>query len=237
MRFDPSHKLPSFSPIAKLFVGLFTTLMLLVCLWAVWIYTVSKGEVDEANLPAYLRTNTQDNLSPQDEINVIASDTETVLAPVWDTEHAGEPERLDSAAIDSMTELAQEESQLEAVDSVALRGQSDEPYADNESQLRHNLGLAHTHVNGQTLLFFALGALFLFTSVKWKTKKFILWTFAACIFVHAIGLSGEGFHWVFDDILALSGVVMLTLIAYMSLMIYVDLGRTPKTDQKQVGGN
>lgn len=234
MRLDPADKLPSFSPIAKLFVGLFTTLMLLVCLWAVWIYTVSKGEVDEDNLPAYLQPNAQDNLSPEDEIDAIASDTETVLAPVWDSSHAGEPERLDSADIDSMEELA-EANEDEVSDSTALLGRSNEPQTEGESRLRHNLGLAHTHVNGQTLLFFALGAMFLFTSVKWKTKRIILWTFAVCILVHAIGLSGQGFCWIFDDVLALSGVVMLVLIAYMCLMIYVDLGRTPRTEQKTAG--
>lgn len=229
MRLDPADKLPSFSPLAKLFVGLFTTLMLLVCLWAVWIYTVSKGEVDEDNLPAYLQTDPRDNLTSGEEIDAIASDSEAVLAPMWDSSHAGEPEKIDSADIDSMEELAENQ---EAVDSAALRGSFGEPNVDSESHLRHNLGLAHTHVNGQSLLFFALGALFLFTSVKWKTKKIVLWSFAICIFVHAVGLSGQGFHWVFDDILALSGLLMLALIAYMCLMIYVDLGRTPKGEQK-----
>ena len=235
MRLDPADKLPSFSPLAKLFVGLVTTLMLLVCLWAVWIYQVSKGEVDEDHLPAYLQSKTQDNLTPEQEIDAIASDSETVLAPVWDSSHAGEPEKLDSTDIDSMEELAETEEVPEASDSSALPVGSNEPYVDGESHLRYNLGLAHTHVNGQTLLFFALGLLFLFTSVKPKTKRIVLWSFAACILIHAVGLSGQGFNWIFDDILALSGVVMLALIAYMCLMIYVDLGRTPKEERKTAG--
>jgi len=47
-------RISQWSPTAKLFVGLFTTLMLAVCLWAVWIYTVERGEVDESNLPPYM---------------------------------------------------------------------------------------------------------------------------------------------------------------------------------------
>ena len=79
--------LASFPTVVKLFVGLFTTLMLLVCLWAVWIYTVDRGEVEPH---ASVGT-----LTPGEEIDAIASDSETALAPIWDTNHAGEPEPLD----------------------------------------------------------------------------------------------------------------------------------------------
>jgi hypothetical protein len=232
MAMDPSGRIPSFSPIAKLFVGLFTTLMLLVCVWAAWLYTVSKGTVDESHLPAYLSQQTENELTPEEEIEAIASDSETVLAPIWDMEHAGEAEPLDSTQIDSMEELAEaEEAQADQV--IPLdQGNIDEPFVASETRLRHNLGLAHTHVNGQTLLFFALGAVFLFTSVKPKTKKIMLWLFGIAILVHAVGLSGQGFYSFFDDILAISGVVLLLLIAYMALMIYVDLGKKPRTEEK-----
>ena len=230
-------KIPGFPPIAKLFVALFTTLMLFVCLWAVWIYAVSKGEVDETNLPAYLSHATRDDLSPEDEIEAIASDSDATLAPIWDAEHAGRDERLDAADLDTMEDIVEEQ---EAAEEEASTETADETYAapdeepaptdyeESESHLRHNLGLAHVHVNGQTLLFFALGSLFVFTSVKRHIKKAVLWAFGISILVHAVGLSGAGFNSIFDDILALSGVVMLALIAYMCLMIYVDLGRKPK---------
>jgi hypothetical protein len=163
----------TWSPVAKLFVFIVTTLMLAVCGWAVFIYTVEKGEVDQDNLPAYLTE--QDAATSSKAPAAIADDD------------------------------------------------------DGESRLRHNLGLAHTHVNGQTLLFFVLGAVFLFTSVKKRTKKIILWTFGLSIVFHAVGLTGEGFHWFFDDILAVSGVVMLVVIAYICLVIYVDLGHKRET--------
>ena len=203
--------LSSFPPMAKLFVGLFTTLMLCVCFWAVWIYTVEKGEVDADDSVT--------ELNADDEIDALASDSSTVLAPIWDSGHAGEGIPLDSGEIDTMEEFA---DLAKGYDGVG----NDQEYQEAESRLRHNLGLAHVHVNGQTLLFFALGAVFLFTSVKPRVKKIILWTFAVTILAHAVGLTGEGYHWIFEDIMALSGVILLALIAYMCLMIYVDLGRT-----------
>ena len=168
-------KISGFPPIAKLFVAIFTTLMLAICAWALWIYTVEKGEVDQSSLPLYL----------QEE-------------PSTEIPNANQPEKAEP---------------LET-----------EP-EDEQQKFRKNLGLAHTHVNGQTLLFFALSALFIFTTVKHRVKMIILWVFGISILVHAVGLSGEGFHWLFDDMLAVSGVVMLILIVYMCLMIYMDLGR------------
>jgi hypothetical protein len=207
--------LSSFPPIAKLFVGLFTTLMLLVTVWAVWMYTIEKGEEDDQSTFATLTT--------QDEIDAIAADSEAVLAPIWDTGHAGEPEPIDSGVIDTMEESA---DLVEGYDGI---GNDQESSQEAESQLRHNLGLAHVHVNGETLLFFALGAVFLFTSVKPPVKKTVLWVFVIAILAHAVGSTGEGYSRIFDDILAVSGVILLALIAYMCLMIYVDLGRTPSS--------
>lgn len=65
---------------------------------------------------------------------------------------------------------------------------------NGESQLRHNVGLAHTHINGQTLLYFVLGFLFLFTSTKDKIKKYVYWIFGITVFVHTVGLTGAGFY-------------------------------------------
>jgi len=205
---DELKRISTLPPVARLFVGLFTTLMVLVCLWAVWIYTVEKGEVEPA----------ADDLSAEAEIDAIAVDSEAVLAPIWDTDHAGEPEPLDSARIDTMEEIG---DLVEAYEGVGDDAYQEEP----ESRLRQNLGLAHVHVNGQTLLFFALGAVFLFTSVKPRVKKLVLMVFALAILAHAVGLSGDGFHWIFNDLLAVSGIVLVALIAYMCVMIYVDLGR------------
>ncbi len=221
-------QLSQFSPTGKLFVALFTTLMLAVCLWAVWIYTVERGGIDEDHLPAYLIDQSEEAV--ESEIEGIAADNESVLAPVWDMEHAGEEDPFDSSDIDSMMVRAG----YEADDyESGVEAEADERYdaEADETHLEHNLGLAHMHINGQTLLFFALGAIFLFTSISARVKKIVLWLFAATIVLHTVGLSGEGYHWVFDDMLAISGVAMLLLIAYMCLRIYVDLGRKRKVTE------
>jgi len=165
--------LPSYG---KVFVAIFTSLMLCVCLWAAFIYSVEKGMLDTERLPAYLTVD--------------------------------DPSTADSSPEDY---VCQEEAAHDA-DS-----------GGEEPQLRENVGLAHTHINGQTLLFFAIGFIFLFTSIPTKRKKIIYWLFGLSVLVHTIGLSGEGFHWFFDDILALSGVILIAVIAYMALIIYGDL--------------
>ncbi len=99
---------------------------------------------------------------------------------------------------------------------------------NGESQLRHNVGLAHTHINGQTLLYFVIGFIFLFTSTKDKIKKYVYWIFGIAVFTHSIGLTGQGFYSIFDDLLALSGVTLLVVIPYMCLLIIVDLFKLPE---------
>lgn len=215
-------------PIGKLFVALFTTLMLAVCLWAVWIYTERQGRVDQDHLPAYLINEPEEQV--ESEIEGIAADSASVRAPVWDLEHHGEEEPFDTTEIDSMMEKAGYDAN-DYEPGVDADDNDDYITEAGEEHFSHNLGLAHVHVNGQTLLFFALGAVFLFTSVNLKTKKWLLWLFAIMILLHTIGLTGQGYYWLFDDMLAISGVVMLLIIAYMCLRIYVDLGRQRKVTE------
>jgi len=170
-------KISNLPPYAKLFVGLFTTLMLCVCAWTILILYVQEGMISEAEVPAYV------------------------------TEPYGEAEPTDS-------------SDDESENSVAENGLS-------PNQFEHNVKLAHTHINGQTLLFFAIGLVFLFTSVKAKIKKTVLWVFAVSVFVHSFGLAGQHFHWFYDDILAISGFLILGSIAYMSFVIYINLLEKP----------
>jgi hypothetical protein len=165
------HQLPGF---AKLFVGIITTLMLLVCLWAVFIYYVEEGMVGDQDKPLYL----------QDK-------------------------------------------------SKQAQHQEDADDSDTHEQLEENIGLAHTHINGQTLLMFALGLIFLFTSQPSKRKKWTLSVFGVAIVLHAIGLSGRGFYWLFDDILAASGFTILAVMSYISFTIYADLFKSsPRVEDK-----
>jgi hypothetical protein len=173
------QNLPSY---AKVFVGLFTTLMLCVCAWAVLILYVEKGMVGESEVPGYV------------------------------TQPYG------------------------SADSAKVEKQKQEPKPEltpqqRQRRLKHNVKLAHTHINGQTLLFFAIGLVFLFTSVKPKSKKILFWIFAVSVVVHNIGLTGEHYHWLYDEMLAVSGVLILASIAFMALMIYMDLLKKPVTNQ------
>jgi hypothetical protein len=207
-------KLSNLPPFAKVFVGIFTTLMLLVCAWAVTILYVEKGMVKEGQGPLYLSNEetSADDLTRQEEAEPYAEDSGAVLAPIWDSDFAGRDLPADS--LTKSEYLRQRYLKMMA-----------EQNKENEEQpnFHENIHLAHTHVNGHTLLFFAMGVVFLFTSVKPRVKKIVYWIFGISVVLHAIGLTGEGYHWFFDDILIVSGVAILAGIVYMAMRIYVDL--------------
>ncbi|MBK7141872.1 MAG: hypothetical protein IPH75_07315 [bacterium] len=221
--FLEKQQIRNLPPYGKLFVGIFTSLMLLVCFWAVWIFYETSGKVGEGDLPLYLKADSvmTDSASLHEElvkdIEEIASDSEAVQAPVWDSFDAGEDIPLDSAEVARIALMAL--AQQKEIDAAQ--------HVEEESHFRHNLGLAHTHVNGQTLLFFAIGFVFLFTSAPVTTKKILFWLFGLTIVAHTVGLTGQGYCWVYDDLLAISGVLLLGIIAYMAFLIFVDLGKKP----------
>ncbi|MEW6050696.1 MAG: hypothetical protein AB1644_06495 [Candidatus Zixiibacteriota bacterium] len=213
-------RLSNLPPYAKLFVGLFTALMLLVCFYAVWIFYERKGKVTpETPLPEYLQLKSTVPVKqlPSDvrqDINEMLTDSQAVLAPKWDSESAGRERRIDSAT------------------AAAIARKAMQPNDEQREHRRfsHNLGLAHTHINGQTLLFFGIGLVFLFSSASPKLKKILYWVFGVSIVAHAIGLTGQGYYRLFDDLLAISGLVLLVVIAYMSFLIFVDLSRRPSKE-------
>jgi len=215
-------RIPNLPPYAKLFVGIFTTLMVLVCVWAVAIYTVEEGLEEEEDPIGYF-TGEESSVGVQaqrSDSDQTTEDTAAVLAPVWDSALAGREIPIDS--------LKSSDTLLQRLIEVLSEGREEE---EHESHLRKNIGLAHTHINGQTLLFFAMGLVFLFTTATPRNKKISLWIFGIAVALHAVGLSGEGYHWFFDDILTLCGVAILTVILYMALRIYVDLGKTGTGDK------
>ncbi len=203
---DPftTFQLRNLPPYAKTFVGIFTALMLCVCIWAAWIYTARYGTVDTDNLPAYLQKN-----DLKADIEELKTDSEAVMAPVWGDSTAGAERPIDSTTIEAIKKKATKDARKSGTD----------PDED--------LGLAHTHINGQTLLFFALGLVFLFSSATPKTKKILYWIFAVLVVTHNLGLSFRSCGGVWGDLLAVSGVGMLLLIAYMSFVIFSDLLKSP----------
>ena len=233
-------RLSDLPPYGKLFVAIFTSLMLLVVFWAVFIFYVSKGMVDTDHLPAYLTEESEDvspadsgqaDLQRQEDAEVIEGDSLAVLAPVWDSTFAGR-----EADVDSVTNIDRFRARDSEMALDEARDQGEYTYVEyGETPFRHNLGLAHTHVNGQTLLYFAMGLVFLFTSVPAKIKKIVYWVFGVSVLVHAVGLTGQGYYGIFDDMLAVSGVALLVIIVYMALLIYVDLGRSRSSINEGAG--
>ncbi len=208
--------LSSFPSTAKLFVGLFTTLVMLMSFWGVWDATTDSELPDENGAISDLR--------PADEIDAIASDSETALAPIWDTNHAGEPAPLNSSRIDSMQSVA---DLTEGYDGVG----DNEYDGAVENRLSHNIRVAQLHVSGRMILFFALGAIFLFTSVKPLIKKIAFWLFAVSVVGCGTGLVGMGHHRLFYDVLVVSDLLMLAIVCYMCATIYVDLRHSPQKEQ------
>jgi hypothetical protein len=217
------YRISNLPPAGKVFVGIFTALALCVCLWAVHItYLERLAEGDE-----YAEITTDYDAASTDAEavaeQVLTEDPEAVLAPVWDSNQAGQEETLD------VEELTDELSEHVAT-TEEYNGDYDE-YADAEgddeyeNDYRDNVALAHTHVNGQTLLFFAIGLVFLFTSASAYVKKTVYWLFGPSVFAHAVGLTGEGYHWVFDGLVFVSGAVILIMIIVMAVIIFRDLGK------------
>lgn len=205
--------------------------MLFVCLWAVIIFYVDKGLVDENNLPAYLQQEQVAEEIPADinqiydDAEVIADDSLAELAPDWDSNFV-EDTIVDKNPVALAEKFIQnEESQDE--ENPADTALVDESF-DRQEKLRHNIGLAHTHINGQTLLYFVIGFLFLFTTAKESIKKTVYWIFGVAVLMHAIGLSGEGFNWYCDAMLQLSGLVLLLVMPYMCFLILIDLFKSPE---------
>ena len=202
-------RLRNLPPYAKTFVGIFTALMLCVAVWAVWIYSSRYGKVDQDNLPAYL---SESNSDLKADIEELQTDSSAVMAPVWDSTQAGEEQKIDSATLSAIEhrKLPKVVSRYEGAD-------------DSD----RGLGLAHTHQNGQTLLFFAIGFVFLFTSVSPRMKKTVYWIFGVLILMHSIGLTGRSYASIFGDLLSFVGFAILLVIAYMAFMIFADLAKKP----------
>jgi len=221
-----SFRIANLPGYAKVFVGLFTTLMLAVCFWAMFILYLEKFETDADLLPAVEEeqlTETaaeefEEDLQRQEDAEIISEDSAAVVAPIWDSAYAGRDMRADSATNIELFRDRDHETELDAEAGL-------EEIDEGELDLEENVKLAHTHVNGQTLLYFAIGLVFLFTSVRPRIKKVVYWVFGIAVMMHAVGLTGDGYHWFFDDILAISGALILAGIAFMAVVIYADLAK------------
>lgn len=99
----------------------------------------------------------------------------------------------------------------------------DSGHLSNWHIFRNNLEWAIGHAGIQTLLFFALGLIFMFTAYSDKAKKRMYWTGFILITVHVIALSGCGFCLPANILVYTSGPLLLIVFAIMTIMILVNL--------------
>lgn len=209
---------------ARLFVGLVTVLMLFVCVWAVWIFYESQGKPDPDHLPAYLKQPADiadSSKAEPGDLSVVPHESSAGLVPAQETTICENERPLRTSGPLPATESDSTRLPEDDYGEVSESG-------GHESPFRENLGLAHTHINGQTLLYFVMGFFFLFTSVSPKLKKTLYWVFGIAVLAHAIGLTGRGFHWVYDDLLAVSGFTILAVMGWMGLLIIFELVNAPR---------
>lgn len=217
------YRISNLPPAGKVFVGIFTALALCVCIWAVHISYLEKVAEGDEYAEFWMDYDEGSGEAVAVAEQVLAEDPEAVHAPVWDSNQAGQEETL------GVEELADELSE-HAATTEEYDGDYDEYAGDEmENEYHENVGLAHTHINGQTLLFFAIGLVFLFTSASACLKKTTYWLFGLSVFAHAVGLTGEGYHWVFDGLVLVSGAVILVMIIVMAVIIFRDLGKSSAT--------
>ncbi|MCX6826123.1 MAG: hypothetical protein NTV06_02475 [candidate division Zixibacteria bacterium] len=187
-------KLP---PYGKVFVGLFVALMLAVTLWATTLALLESGlfgEVDTSD-------KAQQQYDYTSDIDAIASDSLAVTPPDWVDSGQQEPitgDDLDKFSTDSKSDWGL-------------------------SKWVDNLKLSHVHLNGHTALFFALGLVFMFSTVSAKKKKIVYWIFAIGIILHAIGLIGLDYSIYAGILIFIGGVPLLASILYMVFKIFGDL--------------
>jgi hypothetical protein len=213
---------------ARLFVGVLAALSLIVSLWGATALYMSTGIKDEYGDAAYTGSDRTASGQPapkdkvgrgaaknlnglKEDVVEITEDSAAVLAPIWDTEHAGKEAPVDSATL--VEEFLDEDADLAGV------------YVNGEYRLRYNISQAYMHLVGQTLVFLALGLVFLFTSVSPRLKKIVWWVLGVSIVLFAIGLSCQGYGRFFCGMQATAGAVMLLTVVFMTLRIYIDLAR------------
>jgi hypothetical protein len=187
-------KLP---PDGKIFVGLFTFLMLAVFLWAGTLAVIESGifgsdEEEQSALEQY---------DYQTDMETIMADSMAVTAPDWSQGGQEEP--------------------INEEDLNKFNGGGESAWDIFEE----NLKLSHVHLNGHTALYFALGVVFFFSTASPKTKTIVYWIFGVSIFLHAAGLAGLD-SCIFGVIAVYVGAIpLLGSILYMSLRIFGDLGK------------
>jgi hypothetical protein len=223
---------------AKVFVGLFTALMLVVAGWAAFlVYFEKVVEMDAYYEEAYNEqpwdgdeiSNDSDEMivdeARQEDAGLLAEDSSAVLAPIWDSTFAGREVHVDS--VSNLERFRQRDSEMSPGNESPMDDNSDIDLYQEEKEFEGNIKLAHVHLNGQTLLFFAIGLVFLFTTVSSGLKKTLYWIFGPAVLLHLVGLAGQGYGEFYNIALIIAGTAILICIFIMAVLIFLDLARKP----------
>lgn len=127
--------------------------------------------------------------------------------------------------------LAESEGVTESVwdDTLGILAEDDEfehavdDLSDEWAMFQENVEWTLEHVGVQSLLFFAIGFLFMGTGIAGKTKKRIYWSGFVLIVLHMLGLSGCGFCTPANILLYVTGPLILVVFFAMTIMIMIGL--------------
>jgi len=196
-------KLP---PYGKLFVSLFCVLILFVVLW---MSILGLMEARIIGAPTYDEEEAFEEYDAQADLETIALDDEAVTTPDWSD--SGEQKQIESEDIPEYEEYAEEQF-------------SEDEYALTFwEKFEENIEWSMGHLSTQTLLFFALGLLFIMTTYSAGVKKFFLWLLALLMILHTLGITGIDFCWPAQLLTWVGGPMLLIVLFIMDLMILVNL--------------
>jgi len=196
-------KLP---PHGKLFVSLFCVLVLLV---VGWMTVLGLMEAKILGAPEFDEESAFEEYDAQADIQTIALDDQAVTTPDWSD--SGDQEPIGPEDIDEYEEYAEEQF-------------DEEEYALTFwEKFRENMEWSMGHLSTQTILFFALGFLFVLTTYSAGIKKLFIWLLAIFTIVHAFGIAGFEFCRPATMFTWIGGLLLLIIMFIMSLMILVNV--------------
>ena len=201
-----NFNLPKLPPYGKLFVSLFCILILMI---VVWMTVLGLMEAKIIGAPEFDEESAIEEYDAQADIQTIALDDQAVTPPDWSD--SGEQEPIESEDIDEYEEFAEEQF-------------DEEDYALTFwEKFKENMEWSMGHLSTQTILFFALGFLFVLTTYSAGVKKLFLWLLGIFSIVHAFGIAGFDFCWPATVFTWIGGPLLLIIMFIMALMILLNV--------------
>ncbi len=218
-------KLPGYG---KLFVALYTLLVILVVIWMTILGAMEAGIIgdmgpydDEMELAGEYEPyddNEDEEAAAAEDYDELLIEDSAVTPPQWGD--SGEQEDIAMADTEMFAGPEEEEEYEEEY----------EGYVEDEDitfwlHFNENMRAAIEHLSSQAMLFFGLGIFFLFSGYSKGTKKLFFWILGILIGLHLLGISGQGFCWPADLLTYSAGPLILIGFFIMGIMILAGLGQ------------